>query len=41
LTRHANEVIQNREVHLQEILNQSKALGEFNIGVDGTEQLPI
>jgi hypothetical protein len=37
LTRHANEVIENREVHLQEILNQSKVLGELTIGGNGTE----
>lgn len=40
LTRHANEVIENREVHLQEIMNQSKVLGESTIGVDGTEDAP-
>lgn len=40
MTRHANEVIENREVHLQEIMNQSKVLGESTIGVDGTEDAP-
>lgn len=41
MTRHFNEVIQNRDVHLQEILNQSKVLGESTIGVDGTEEFPM